>query len=367
MKTFIVQLFIACLMTPALFSQHTVIEDNSSAVADDPQLLILEVNDNGSMDNEDGWARMWFKNSSDAINRWGFLARPHTGAVDNQNVLSSPLVMAYTGIQKFGFGRDGNLVINKQFMLPNQAGNEGQTLLTTGQTIGTPSNTSVVDWGYVDYTEKDGNINNSNFEIHEDSDDSAFLNFSNNETDGIPGFNTRWFIGADAGNANLTNTTGEMRIGWTNGTVMGAKNILTLNADDESVIFNGSGDFNGTVRASCGLLTCSDVRYKENITNISDALSKITKLNGVYFDLRNEDFPEMNFTSDKQIGVVAQDMEAQFPELVKEREDGYKMVAYDRIAPILIEAIKEQQSMIEKLQADNEVLNSKVDMLLSKQ
>ncbi len=367
MKTISIQLFILCIVTTSMFAQQVVIEDNSSAMPDEnPQLLLLEVNDNGSQDNQDGWSRMWFKNSSDAINRWGFLARPHTGAVDNQGVIASPLVMAYTGEQKFGFGNDGNLVINKSFILPNQAGNQGQALVTTGQTIGSNS-TSVVDWGYIDYTEKNATATNPNLEIHEDSDDSAFLNFTNNDTDNIPGFRTRWFFGADPGSANPTSTTGEMRIGWANGAVGGTKNIMTLNADNESVIFSGAGDFNGTVRASCGLLTCSDVRYKENITNISDALSKITKLNGVYFDLRNEDFPDMNFSNDKQIGVVAQDMEAQFPELVKEREDGYKMVAYDRIAPILIEAIKEQQDMIEKLQADNKVLNSKVDMLFSRQ
>lgn len=128
-------------------AQQTQIDYNSSADPEEPQLLLLEVDDPGAAVNSDGWSRMWFKNSTDATNRWGFLARPHNDAVDNQNVISSPLVMAYTGVQKFGFGKDGNLVINKNFILPNTKGTQGQTLVTTDQTTGT-NMTTVVDWGY---------------------------------------------------------------------------------------------------------------------------------------------------------------------------------------------------------------------------
>jgi hypothetical protein len=115
-----------------MMAQQTEIEYNSDTGAAGPQLLIQESGDAGDEDGEDGWARMWFKNTADPDNRWGFLARPQFNATDNPDSLLSPLVMAYTGIQKFGFGRDGTLRINKQFSLPNMDGTNGQVLTTDG-------------------------------------------------------------------------------------------------------------------------------------------------------------------------------------------------------------------------------------------
>jgi hypothetical protein len=50
----------------------------------------------------------------------------------------------------------------------------------------------------------------------------------------------------------------------------------------------------------------------------------------------------------KQIGVIAQDVEKVFPELVGENE-GYKTTNYIGLIPVLIEAVKEQQQMIDEL------------------
>ncbi len=115
-----------------LSAQQTEINYNSNTSTEGPHLLLQETDDAGSASGQDGWARMWFKNSADATNRWGFLARPHMGAGDNDGVLTSPMVMAYTGIQKFGFGSDGTLRINKQYTLPNMDGADGDVLTTDG-------------------------------------------------------------------------------------------------------------------------------------------------------------------------------------------------------------------------------------------
>ena len=61
----------------------------------------------------------------------------------------------------------------------------------------------------------------------------------------------------------------------------------------------------------------------------------------------------------KQLGVIAQDLEAQFPELVLTDENGYKSVAYSRISVVLLEAIKEQQSEIEALRQEITQLKNK--------
>lgn len=126
-------------MTCTMYGQQTDIEYNSDTGANGPHILIKESGDNGNGSGQDGWARMWFKNHSDNTNRWGFLARPHAGATDNDGALTSPLVMAYTGVQKFGFGSDGILRINKQYTLPNMDGNAGEVLTTDGA--------GVTSWG----------------------------------------------------------------------------------------------------------------------------------------------------------------------------------------------------------------------------
>jgi len=89
----------------------------------------------------------------------------------------------------------------------------------------------------------------------------------------------------------------------------------------------------------------SDIRYKKDIIEIDDSLSKILQINGVEFKWRDEDYMD----GKQNIGLIAQDVEKVFPEVVITNEDGYKSVEYDKLVAPLIEAIKEQQKEIEEL------------------
>jgi len=104
-------------------------------------------------------------------------------------------------------------------------------------------------------------------------------------------------------------------------------------------------------------------RYKKNVTSIDNALNKVMQIDGVYYDLRSEDFPEKKFSEEKQVGLIAQNLESQFPELVATDEDGYKSVAYDKLTPVLVEAIKEQQDLIERLMKQNQNLSADVSAI----
>jgi hypothetical protein len=91
----------------------------------------------------------------------------------------------------------------------------------------------------------------------------------------------------------------------------------------------------------------SDMRFKTNITPISGALDKITQIGGYEFDwVPNE---EHHGFEGHDVGVIAQEIEKVLPEVVKERDSGYKAVKYEKIVPLLIEAIKEQQQQIDEL------------------
>lgn len=107
----------------------------------------------------------------------------------------------------------------------------------------------------------------------------------------------------------------------------------------------------------------SDKRFKRNIEAISDAMSKISRLNGVSYQFRMNEFKEMNFSEGNQLGLIAQELEKVFPELVKTKPDGYKIVNYDGLIPVLIEGVKEQQQQIDKLENENTQIRREMEEL----
>lgn len=108
---------------------------------------------------------------------------------------------------------------------------------------------------------------------------------------------------------------------------------------------NGSLEVTGTITGCSNI--CSDIRLKKNIKDITNVLDKIEKINGVTFDWRREEFPERFFTDKKQLGLIAQEVEKVFPELITYDKEGYRMLDYGKFSAVLLEAIKEQQKEIE--------------------
>jgi hypothetical protein len=94
----------------------------------------------------------------------------------------------------------------------------------------------------------------------------------------------------------------------------------------------------------------SDGRLKKNIAEIDNALESIQQLRGVNYEWNRDEFPEREFASGNQIGVLAQDVQKVAPEAVVKMSDGYLAVDYSRLVPLLIQAVKEQQRQIDDLQ-----------------
>ncbi|EKD29568.1 MAG: Cell wall surface anchor family protein, partial [uncultured bacterium (gcode 4)] len=91
----------------------------------------------------------------------------------------------------------------------------------------------------------------------------------------------------------------------------------------------------GRIKSSGADDYSSDIRFKKDVQPLTNALEKITSLNGVSFDWRTDEFPSKNFKKTKDIGVIAQNVEKAFPELVTTGDDGYKSVAYTSlVAPL---------------------------------
>lgn len=123
----------------------------------------------------------------------------------------------------------------------------------------------------------------------------------------------------------------------------------------------------GTGYALGGWVNASDSRLKSNIQPIGSALQKINQINGVHYTITTKSKEldgEIKSTSREQYGVIAQEVEMVFPEMVKEKalfinagdETPYKTVDYIQLVPVLLEAIKELQSEVENLRQEVEAL-----------
>jgi hypothetical protein len=101
----------------------------------------------------------------------------------------------------------------------------------------------------------------------------------------------------------------------------------------------------------------SDIRLKENLIRIPNAIKKVKLINGYYYNLKSDE------TKSKKIGVIAQEIEQVLPELVHQDDNGYKNVEYSKLTALLIEAVKEQQLKIEELNKKIETQNSQIQAI----
>lgn len=136
-------------------------------------------------------------------------------------------------------------------------------------------------------------------------------------------------------------------------------NIITLYKDTKITGSLAVGNISpnatdGRIDASNDIVaySSSDIRWKENIKPIENALEKVSQINGVEFDwkeLTEEEKKTQHSNEGHDVGVIAQEIEKVLPEVVTTRENGYKGVKYDKIVALLIESIKDLKAEIEEL------------------
>ena len=107
----------------------------------------------------------------------------------------------------------------------------------------------------------------------------------------------------------------------------------------------------GEIVASADIVafSSSDIRLKENIVPIPNALEKVNQISGNTFNWK-EGNDEIHSHKGNDVGVIAQEIEQIIPQIVINRDNGYKAVQYEKIIPLLIEAIKELSAKIDSLE-----------------
>jgi len=135
-------------------------------------------------------------------------------------------------------------------------------------------------------------------------------------------------------------------------------------SDAFKVMFNGDATIGNDaiigndLTVSGDVVVSSDARLKSNIVSLGSTLSRLLLIDGKSYEMKGK----------QKIGVLAQEIKEVFPELVTEDANEMLAVNYQGLVPVLINALKEQQSEIEILkqqQAEIEELKEMVNRLIS--
>jgi hypothetical protein len=102
---------------------------------------------------------------------------------------------------------------------------------------------------------------------------------------------------------------------------------------------------NGKIYASDEIFALSDIRMKTGIEPISDPLQKIARLNGFTYVLL--DSQSSSPSTERHMGLSAQDVQKVAPEAVQEGENGRLSVAYGNLVALLIEGMKELITLVQ--------------------
>ena len=118
----------------------------------------------------------------------------------------------------------------------------------------------------------------------------------------------------------------------------------------------------GEIRATNNITAYySDERLKTRLGKIEDPIAKVKSLSGFYFEA-NETAVALGYDKKREVGVSAQEVQAVLPEIIAPApiSDKYMTVRYEKLIPLLIEAIKEQQNQIEQLSNELKSLKNKL-------
>ncbi len=234
-------------------------------------------------------------------------------------------------------------------------------------------------------------------------EENAFFGFVAGQRNTTGGNNT--FIGSRAGQSNTT-TNGSTYLGYfssgtnnlTNATAIGANSFVEQN--NSLILGSISGvngatsmtdvgigvtnparrlDVNGIIRvgSTTGTVGCiedrdgtviagtcaSDLRFKKNVTSFSSVLNNFSKLRPVNYYWRTEEFAEQRFGVRQSYGLIAQEVEAIFPELISTDKKGFKAVNYSKLPFLTIQAVKELKSENDALRSRLETQQAEIDEL----
>ena len=125
---------------------------------------------------------------------------------------------------------------------------------------------------------------------------------------------------------------------------------------------SGNANFGQDVTVNGNFYTPSDYRLKTNIATLTRVIEKINQIRGVKFTYKDEH----KYASGLKIGVIAQELQKVFPEMVTTGKDGYLKVDYTQLTGMLIQAVKEQQEELEEIKLQLKKQQEQIDGILKR-
>ena len=158
-------------------------------------------------------------------------------------------------------------------------------------------------------------------------------------------YNTFLGLGTDASSTSAINQTmiGYGADGQANNSVTLGNSDVTavyMGEDSGAKVYAGDGSFTGDITIGGDVVISSDARLKSNIISLGSTLSKLLQIDGKSYEMKGN----------QKIGVLAQEIQEVFPELVSVDKNEMLAVNYQGLVPVLINAIKEQDDKIKRLE-----------------
>jgi hypothetical protein len=329
--------------------ENTVGDDNTAAGH-----IALNQNINGNFNSAFGSNALRFNISGNNLTAFGDKALRQNTASNNTAVGSEALLFNETGTNLTAVGfralssntEDNNTGVGTAALRLNTTGSDNSALgynAAFGNTTG--SNNTAIGKSALE----ENMTGSNNTAVGADAFNGTYSNSTAVGYNAQVNGNNSTAIGFGA-NADAAN---KIRLGNDAVTATDIAGQLSVNAQSAANKYsfpNNRGTANyalatnadGTTSWVDGSALPSDVNLKTNIQGLNGSLEKIMKLRGVSYNWKDKKRP------DSEIGVIAQEVEEIYPELVIERENGYKAVRYISFTAILIEAVQEQQDIIEQ-------------------
>lgn len=92
----------------------------------------------------------------------------------------------------------------------------------------------------------------------------------------------------------------------------------------------------------------SDIAFKADVAPLENVLPSVLKLNCITYNYKTDEYAQKNFPKTRQLGVIAQEVKSQFPELVRLDAEGDMQVNYSQLSAVALQAVKELSMLLEK-------------------
>jgi hypothetical protein len=239
----------------------------------------------------------------------------------------------------------------------------GQTSTGPTSNITAPSGTLVTSWALRRFIENGAGYGWT-FESGTFSQVTPTVVAEIRSSDGAARFGGGLTLSAATTTLSFSSATGAKTISTGGSTDLALSPGGNVRVKTAGLTGGGALQVGGDVRASGEVFafSSSDKQLKDNITLITNPIEKIMKIGGYTFDWNDK----QTFNSGKDYGVIAQEIEKIMPELVNVNHNGFKAVRYEKITPLLIEAIKEQNSMIKNQKERIDKLEEVIQQILNK-